>query len=221
MSLDTYSNLRTAIGEHLNRTDLSASDAITADLIKLAEAKLARDPRLRYLTKATVSISADDYALPSGFRELISLYHDGETYYGPIKICSPDQLAHHKSRFGGVRATGGVPQWAAIVGTANPTLRFAPVMTTSFDFKLIYNSTIRGNELSDSNTSNWLLDLAPDIYLYSALVEAEAYLQEDQRIMVWKGLLEESLRQYHLDQQRREFGGTLSRFPARGIGSDV
>lgn len=217
MSLDTYTNLRTAIGTHLNRTDLSASDDITADLITLAEAKFSREPRLRYLTKATVSISADDYALPSGFRELVSLYHDGSSYYGPVNICSADQLSKHKGLLGDT----GVPSWAAVIGTANPTLRFAPEPNTSYEFKLVYSSTIRGNELSDSNTSNWLLDLAPDIYLYGALAEAEAYLQEDQRIQIWKSLLEEAYRQYHLDQQRREFGGTLSRFPARGIGSDV
>jgi hypothetical protein len=217
MALDTYTNLRTAIGEHLNRTDLSATDAITADLITLAEAKLAREPRIRYVINAAISVSADEYSLPSGFRELISLYHDGATYFGPINICSPDQIGAHKSMVG----DSGIPQWAAIVGTANPFLRFAPEPNQSIDLKLIYSSGIRGNELSDSNTTNWLLDRAPDIYLYAALAEAEAYLQEDQRIAVWKGLLEEALQQYHIDQQRKEYGGTLSRFPARGIGSDV
>jgi hypothetical protein len=217
MSLDTYSNLRTAIGTHLNRTDLSSSDSITADLIKLAEAKFARERRLRYLAKVTVAIAADDYALPTGFRELVSLYHDGATYYGPVNICSPDQLSNHKQ----LLSTSGVPIWAAVIATANPTLRFAPTPSTSYSFKLVYSSTIRGNELSDSNPSNWLLDLAPDIYLYGALAEAEAYLQEDQRIQIWKALLDEAYQQFHLDQQRREYGGTLSRFPARGIGSDV
>lgn len=217
MALATYSNLRDAIGEHLNRTDLTSSEAITADLIKLAEAKFAREPRLRYLVKADINVSADAYALPSGYRELVSLYHDGDTYFGPLKVVSPDRIAEHKSRLG----DSGVPEVVAVVGTANPTLRFAPEPNQTFTFKLIYNSTLRGNELSGTNTSNWLLENHPDIYLYGALVEAEAYLQEDQRIAVWKQLLEESLRHYHIDQQRREFGGNLSRFPARGIGSDL
>jgi hypothetical protein len=214
MALDTYANLQTAIGTHLNRTDLAT---YAPDFIKLAEAKFSRDPRLRYLVKADISVAADGYALPAGFKELVSLYFDGETYYGPLVVVSPNELAHHKGRLG----DSGVPQKVAIVGTANPTLRFAPEPNQTFDFKLIYNSTLRGQELSDSNTSNWLLDLAPDIYLYGALIEAEAFLQEDQRIALWKAMLEESLRHYHIDQQRKEYGGNLSRFPARGIGSDV
>lgn len=42
--------------------------------------------------------------------------------------------------------------------------------------------------LSDSNTSNWLLDAAPDAYLYGSLLQAAPYLAEDERIQVWSTL---------------------------------
>ena len=34
-------------------------------------------------------------------------------------------------------------------------------------------------------TSNWLLALAPDLYLYGALLESAPYIKEDGRIQTW------------------------------------
>jgi len=36
-----------------------------------------------------------------------------------------------------------------------------------------------------ANETNWLLTLAPDVYLYGALLEAAPYTQNDNRIQVW------------------------------------
>jgi hypothetical protein len=36
-----------------------------------------------------------------------------------------------------------------------------------------------------SNTTNWLLALAPDLYLYGALLESAPYIKEDGRIQTW------------------------------------
>ena len=44
--------------------------------------------------------------------------------------------------------------------------------------------------LSDSNTSNWMLQNHPDVYLYGALLEAQPYLMDDARIPVWAQIFE-------------------------------
>jgi hypothetical protein len=62
-------------------------------------------------------------------------------------------------------------------------LEFIPTPDTTYDGELTYYAKIPS--LSDSNTSNWLLAYAPDLYLYGALVEAEPYLKNDERIAVW------------------------------------
>jgi hypothetical protein len=36
-----------------------------------------------------------------------------------------------------------------------------------------------------SNSPNWLLALAPDLYLYGALLESAPYIKEDDRIQTW------------------------------------
>ena len=213
MALTSYSELKVALGEHLNRTDMGT---VAPDLIALAEAKFNRDHRLRNIAQATIAPAADDYQLPANFRELISLYHDSDTYIGPIIIVSPNLLAQHKRRRG---PSSGAPTHAAIIGTDTKLLRFSPVPLQSYSMKMVYNGGV--NVLSATNPSNWLLTIAPDIYLYGALVEAEAYLQEDSRVQLWKALLEEALHKHHLNQQRIEYSGQLSRFPANGIGSRV
>jgi hypothetical protein len=36
-----------------------------------------------------------------------------------------------------------------------------------------------------NNDPNWLLTLAPDLYLYGALLESAPYIKEDGRIQTW------------------------------------
>jgi hypothetical protein len=44
-----------------------------------------------------------------------------------------------------------------------------------------------------SNSTNWLLTLAPDLYLYGALMEASPYIKNDPRIQVWGTLMASAL----------------------------
>ena len=48
---------------------------------------------------------------------------------------------------------------------------------------MIYRQNIPA--LTSTNTSNWLLTLAPDLYLYGTLLETAPYLKEDERIQTW------------------------------------
>ena len=36
-----------------------------------------------------------------------------------------------------------------------------------------------------ANDPNWLLTIAPDLYLYGALLESAPYIKEDGRIQTW------------------------------------
>lgn len=169
------------------------------------------------MVEATINVSGD-YSLPARFMELISLIHDGSTYYKPITMVNPDQLPNLKAQ--GPGGVTGVPSYGAIIGLDGAEkIRFAPEPDGTYTMKLVYSAQV--DPLSDSNTTNALLDLAPDIYLYGALVEAEPYLQEDQRVQLWKALLEEAIQKHYISRQRREFGGNLSRFPANVIGGRV
>ena len=215
MAFTTFGDLQTSIGTWLNRTDLT--DAITTDLIALAEARLKRDPRIRRLIALTITPSADDYALPSDFAELVSLYYDGSSVYGPLRIVNPEQIGELKAYHG----TTGTPVAAAVIATQGaPKLRFAPVPSSATSMKMEYVATLDPIDDTD-NTSNSLLELHPDIYLYACLVEAEPFLMEDERVPLWEAKLQSSLNDYYRNVQRMEFGGHLVARPSQSIGGDL
>jgi hypothetical protein len=77
-------------------------------------------------------------------------------------------------------SAAGKPQYYTVVGSQ---LEFIPTPDTQYEGELTYYAKIPA--LSDSNTSNWLLTYAPDLYLYGALIEAEPYLKNDERVGLW------------------------------------
>jgi len=56
--------------------------------------------------------------------------------------------------------------------------------------------------LSDSNTSNWLLSLSPDIYLYGALLQATPYLRDDERLPVIASLYQRMIEDMNISNER-------------------
>src|SRR3990172_339251 len=75
MSIASYSELKTAVGNWLNRDDLTT---YLADLVMLGEKKVYRDLRIRAMETALSStIASGVIALPSDYVELKSAYVDG------------------------------------------------------------------------------------------------------------------------------------------------
>ena len=72
-----------------------------------------------------------------------------------------------------------------------------PAPTADVDLLLTYYAKIPA--LSDTITTNWLLTKSPDLYLYSALLEATPYLKNDERLQVWA-----TARQQVMDAMRME-----------------
>lgn len=206
MSITTYSELQTAISNWLNRSDLT--DRIP-EFIALAEARFKREYRLRKVQSRTLSVSADDTALGSDYKSLIDLYHDGSTYFGPIQIVDPSTLATKKALTLG---TTGAPEYAAVIAGE---LRMAPVPDQSYSLKMVYDSQI--TPLATSST-NWLLDDAPDVYLFGSLVESAPYLRDDDRVALWESRLEKAIEQFYDSRMREEYSGTMVRKPKRPIG---
>ena len=214
MAISTYSELQTAIASWCNRNDLGTVDA---DFIVLAEARMRRDRRLRQISTLDFTAS-EEYALPSDFNGLVDLYHDGQAHFGPLEVVSPGELAERKAQYG----DNGVPRYVAVIDLASgSTLRFAPepATTSAYTLRMTYESKV--TNLSDSNTVNWLLSQAPDLYLFACLSEAEGFLQEDQRVGLWEGKYEKGAREFRKDKMRRAYGGNLTPRPTNMIGMDA
>lgn len=178
---------------------------------------MKRDPRL--ISTATLDFTAsEEYTLPTYFRSVVDLYMDGATQYGRIKIVSPEELSERKLRHGDT----GVPRFAAVVKQGGSlVLRFAPEpsSTSSYSMRLIYDQKL--DALSGTNTTNFLLEEGPDLYLFASLSLAEGFLQEDQRVSLWKQEYEQAADEWEANHKRELYGGPLTPRPRTIIGEDV
>lgn len=69
---------------------------------------------------------------------------------------------------------------------------------------LVYRRRIPA--LTASNPTNWLLTIAPDVYLYGCLVQIEGYDADDSRVSGWKSLYDEAVAELDRDGARRKWG---------------
>ena len=64
--------------------------------------------------------------------------------------------------------------------------------------------------LSDIETSNWLLNDAPDVLLYGALLQSAPYLVDDARVQVWAGLYQSGVEALNIENEKARVSGPLS-----------
>jgi len=177
MAITNYSELKSAIADWLDRTDLTDS---IPNFIALTEARHKRDFKLRRLeTRVTANTVADQeyYSLPDNYIAMrnIQLNTDPKT---PLEYLTPEQM--DRVYAGSIK---GKPKAYSIMVN---DIQLRPTPDGVYQIELLYYKHV--NPLSDSNATNEILDNHPDIYLYGALVEAEPYLQNDKRIQTWSSL---------------------------------
>lgn len=182
MSLANYSDLQAAVGNWLNRSDLST---YIPDFITLAEDRLSGDLKTRSMeAKTTLSTVAgtSTVALPSDMLEMRRLQVLG-TYNQPLSYRSPDELS---TDYADNRV--GQPLVFSVVGS---NIELAPIPDAVYSVELTYQQRIPA--LTVSNTTNWLLTAWPSAYLYAALISAEPFLKNDDRLPTWQSLYQEAI----------------------------
>lgn len=187
MSIANYTDLVAAVGDWLDRDDLATR---ASTFVQLAEARMNRlldDPEME--VTATVTADDDYTTLPEDFGSMVSLSVGG----GPLS-------AYSASEFAGFNQVSGTPRGYAII---DGSLTFAPGNRTA-NITMVYRRRIPA--LSTEYPTNWLLTLAPDAYLYGALVQAEGFLAEDDRVGGWKAAFEEAIAELRIDATKRKWG---------------
>jgi hypothetical protein len=106
--------------------------------------------------------------------------------------------------------TTGKPHYYAI--TAGE-IEVYPTPDGTYTAELYYYSRIPA--LSDSNTSNWVLEYFPDAYLYGALVHSTFYLKDDARVQGFAALYQSALDSINADSESSKFGGSGRRMRIR------
>lgn len=195
MSITTYAELQTAVGDFLNRSDLTSA---IPTFIQLAEAEVNRALRHWQMeTKDTITADAQFEDLPTGWLETIRMDVSG----GPrLELLSHPEIEAKRAET--ENATGEPRFYAFVAGQ----VEFFPTPDGTYTVNHVHFDEIAA--LSDSNTSNWLLSSHPDIYLYGALSHSAPYLVEDQRLPVWRSLYAEAVSACQRASDKARHSGT-------------
>jgi hypothetical protein len=206
MAIYTYSELKTAVADWLNRADLTAA---IPNFIQLAEAKFNRELRTRQQVKRAYATLTGQYIqIPTDWLEAINL----QLNVTPVRVLdfvTLDQADRIRAnRYGETNADA-----YTIVGEQ---LEVVPPVGANTEIDMTYYMKIPA--LSDGNPTNWLLTAWPDLYLYATLVHAAPYLREDERVGIWKGLADQLLEEIRLSDERAKHSGGPLRARVRPIG---
>ena len=170
MSITTYTELQTAVANWLGRDDLTSR---IPEFITGGETRLYDDVKILELatvTTASLSSGDTDYTLSSTFNELASppMLTDAS---GNKYLLDPKPPAIVQYNYG--ETITARPTEYAIIGSKmyfNNTVDATYTLTlTIFDRPF----------LSSSVATNWLIDNYPMALLYAALLEADAYIENN------------------------------------------
>lgn len=200
MALSNYTELQASIASYLARDDLTL---VIPDFVRLAEAKINRvllHPGMESRTTVTVDAGATDpefIDLPIGFQTMRSVRLSGLTGKPRLNFMTQTQMADYRYSNDDVSDR---PIYFSVLGTE---MELAPTPNEDFDVELRYRGNIP--PITASNATNWLLTLAPDVYLYGALLEAAPYIQNDERVQLWASAFSTCIDQLNIHGERQSF----------------
>ena len=180
MAISNYTQLVSAIAEYLARDDLTAR---IPDFPTLTEAKLNRVlfvPQMEVRSSTVVDIGSNEpefITLPSDFQTMRRVRLSSVTGKPRLQFMTGTQIDDLRYSRDNIP---GQPVYFAITGTE---LELLPTPNEAYTLEMTYRAMIPA--LTSNNQTNWLLTMAPDIYLYGSLLEATPYIQNDERISVW------------------------------------
>lgn len=200
MAISTVSDLRDAIRNFSLRgtSDLVMTAAQINNYISLCEAELSRELKIRLLEDTEqYSISAGDtfIDLPDDYVSVESFEHDTDPY--DLVFCATRK--DMKTRF---PSSPGRPQAYVIIGKK---IFFNCESAGDYDLTLDYYKKLTA--LTDSATTNDILETYPDLYLYGSLKQSQLQIGDEKRLTMWGT-------QYQVVLDRVKDDDRVSRIPA-------
>lgn len=177
MAITNYGELKTAIANHIHRTDLTSR---IPEFVLFAESTIANDPmptepdvlpgvRVRDQNdRYTTTIATEYVDTPTNMLEIrdVQINTDPIT---PLTYLSPNEMTFkHPSNL------TGTPEHYTLHGDE---LQFKPVPSGSLTLELSYMS--RYAAFSTDSDTNWLLTNHPLLYVYASLIATASYTEDD------------------------------------------
>ncbi len=180
-NIASYSGLQSAFLEYMARNDSTLTGRFDT-FVQFFEAKMNRELFVRQMegrAYTIVDITTDEpefLSLPADFQSMRRVRVSSVTGKPHLDFLSGTQMDEYRLNNANV---SGCPKYFTIFGTE---IELAPTPSSNVTIEMIYRKNIPTLVLNDPN---WLLTLAPDLYLYGCLLEASPYLKDDARIQVW------------------------------------
>ncbi len=193
----TYDSLVSDIALYAERSDEPFLTQVPR-FIMLAENRLASELRgLGYLRFANFNMQAGTfvYAKPDRWRQTVefSILVAGERKFLYSRANSWCRQFWADSTLTGVPEYYSDYDYSHFYVAGTPNLAYA--------VELAYHE--RPEPLSASNQTNWTTQYAPQLLLYAALLEAQPFLKNTERLQEWQALFERAAQAFAHEQQLR------------------
>lgn len=200
MALSTYTEIKASVASWLNRSDLTTQ---IADFISLAEVRINRDVAKLNLVglekRATATTTSGDayLATPTRLLAIKSLVVNGSPNR-VLKYTPPDVMAQLYNNTATAK-----PYAYTVIGDE---IKFGPVPDSAYTVEMTYCA--KEQPLSGSVATNWFTANAPDLLVYGALMEAEPYMKNDERIATWSNMYQAGLSSLEEMNRTLSFSGS-------------
>ena len=205
MPFTTYAELQTAVLDRMDRNDDLTSEV--TDWITLAEEEICDWLRVSWTEKRAYATPTSAFvAVPTDFNGLRNLQWDYQNYRLSLQQVSPDLIDKVVAS-----TTSGVPVYFCM-HDGQFELRPAPAAdnTTTVEISYYFKPT----PLSDSNTSNEILENIPRILFYRVLAEGFSHLFDEEREAKYLALYEKGKRELLKNEEKVTWGGNPLRVVA-------
>lgn len=190
--ITSYTTLLTAVGDYLARSDLSS---YTPNFVQNFEERFYRDSEnwaAWMVAQMSVTVASNVAAVPAAYLGFVndSAYINGRSQVKRINLA---QLYARYPRNGGT----GQPAYFSRNGS---NFEFGPIAADGQVLNGPYYAkptVLRSYTTGGADAAaHFLIVNAPDLLLYGSLLEAEPFLKNDARIMIWKSFYDEAIRAY-------------------------
>ena len=198
MAFSNYTELQTSVADWLDRDDLTAR---IPDFITLAEARFNRLLRIRSMETEAEQVTVAgtrSYSLPTDYRQMRTV-HLTTNPITPLSYITPEVMDRIWAG-----STTGKPLSYTIKGN---NFYLGPSPDVVYTIKFLYYKKVPS--LSALTTTNTIVTDAPDVYLYGCLLEAEPFLQNDDRIQVWAAAFDQAVKDIQEQDEKDRHSGQL------------
>jgi hypothetical protein len=191
LQITNSASLQAAAIEYLARDQDATLIARVPTFIQLFEATMNRslfarqmENRSQAQTDPGATSEPEFIALPADFQTMRRIRLSSVSGKPSLQFLSGTQM--DEMRFANANVSG-IPQYFSIFGNEIELFPTPAAITT---LEMIYRQNLPS---LNANTSNWLLVLAPDAYLFGVLLQSAPYIKQDGRIQVWGAAVQSAL----------------------------